>query len=70
MSDFIKRLEVERNELHEKIEKLNGFFGSETYRKLSKANGILLRKQHAVMLEYLDIIDIRLDILFWSSSPK
>ena len=49
----------------EKNTKLREFIGSEVYNGLSEEAKDLLKKQYTVQLEYLDILDKRIDI--WSN---
>lgn len=67
MSDFLERLNTEREELNDKILKLTHFSNTPIYVGLSKGNKLLLSKQLNTMVEYRDILDIRLDLLKASS---
>lgn len=59
------RVKIEYFELAEKNTKLREFIGSEIYNALSEEAKDLLKKQYTVQLEYLDILDKRIDI--WSN---
>ena len=63
MSDFKNRLEVEKNELLDKVTKLTLFLGSEKIEGLSDANVLLLKRQLTVMNDYLNILIVRLELL-------
>lgn len=63
MSTFLERLQVERDELVEKVEKLTNYINeNEHFLSLSSANQNLLIKQHKHMLNYLQILDIRIEL--------
>lgn len=63
MSTFIDRLKIERKELDEKIVKLDNFLTSDLEQPITEEMYKLLRKQLSVMLNYLAILDLRLEIL-------
>jgi hypothetical protein len=63
MEDFLKRLKEERDELFEKTEKLNNFLSSNKTEFLSKGNLLLLETQSAIMIDYLNVLDIRIELL-------
>lgn len=57
------RLLQERNELTLKINKLTSFIDSDEFTKLSFSNQYLLNEQIKVMLNYRDILKIRIELL-------
>lgn len=60
MSDFKTRLEAEQVELQEKLEKLNGFVGTEAFGKIDKEQQTLLTIQSSAMETYLKCLNERL----------
>lgn len=60
MSDFISRLETEKQELDEKIEKLEAFFPTETFKNLHEIDKLLLEMQRRTMDEYSRVLNARL----------
>lgn len=56
------RLKIEYFELADKNTKLRAFIGTEKYNTLSEEAKDLLKKQYTVQLEYLDILDKRIEI--------
>lgn len=56
----ITRMMVERNELSERLRKLEDFMSSDTYESLNKFQKYLMEKQRGVMKEYLDILITRI----------
>lgn len=65
--DTIARVETELEELRNKREKLYKFFDTAKYKSLSKYQKYLLKKQHEIMVEYINILVLRLDHWFDSS---
>lgn len=63
MEDFIQRLKTEKEELKERLEKLGTFINSPRYPKLNELHRKLLKQQHTVMTELLDILSIRYALL-------
>lgn len=63
MSTFIDRLKIERKELDEKIVKLDNFLTSDLEQPITEEMYKLLKRQLTVMLNYLAILDLRLEIL-------
>lgn len=63
MEDFIQRLKTEKEELKERLEKLDAFINSSQYLKLNELHRKLLKQQHTVMTELLDILSIRYALL-------
>lgn len=63
MEDFKKRLIVERDELEDKIAKLESFIESPRFENLDKRNGELLIAQHDAMRTYYTILNMRISIL-------
>ena len=63
MSDFKSRLDLERTELEEKVNKLNSFLDSEKAMDISKDQRGLLKIQAQAMGTYLSILKLRLELL-------
>ena len=63
MEDFKKRLVVERDELDDKIAKLEAFIGSTRFENLDERNRKLLVAQCDVMRQYSTILNVRISIL-------
>lgn len=63
MEDFKKRLIVERDELDDKIAKLESFIESPRFKGLDKRNGELLIAQRDAMRAYSVILNVRISIL-------
>lgn len=63
MEDFKKRLVVERDELDDKIAKLESFIGSTRFENLDERNRKLLVAQRDAMREYSTILNVRISIL-------
>ena len=63
MEDFKKRLIVEREELDDKLAKLEAFIGSPRFENLDERNRELLVSQCGAMRQYSDILAERIDIL-------
>ena len=57
---FLDRLKTEEAELAEKTEKLYAFFGTGTYKGMSKREQELLGGQYEAMTEYLAILGERI----------
>ena len=62
MKDFVERLIVERNELTEKIEKLNTFMDSDKFKELTCEHKSLLAGQMYHMVKYRDILISRIGL--------
>ena len=60
MEDFKKRLISEKDELNEKIVKLNQFINSENFNKIDKVQQSLLKTQLFVMRTYHSILEERI----------
>lgn len=60
MSTFIERLRTEKQELDEKLTKLEDFLSTDTFTGLANVDKILLEKQFTVMSEYSRILNSRL----------
>lgn len=60
MSTFIDRLKVEKQELDEKLTKLENFLATETFTELANVDKILLEKQFGIMTEYSRVLNSRL----------
>lgn len=63
MEDFKKRLVVERDELDDKLAKLEEFIGSTRFENLDERNGKLLVAQRDAMRQYSVILNVRISIL-------
>lgn len=63
MEDFKKRLIVEREELDDKLAKLEAFIGSPRFENLDERNRELLVSQCGAMRQYSDILNERISIL-------
>lgn len=63
MEDFKKRLIVERDELEDKIAKLESFIESPRFENPDKRNGELLIAQRDAMRAYSVILNVRISIL-------
>ena len=63
MEDFKKRLVVERDELEDKIAKLEAFIGSTRFENLDERNRNLLAAQRDAMRQYSTILNVRISIL-------
>lgn len=63
MEDFKKRLIVEREELDDKLAKLEAFIGSPRFENLDERNRELLVSQRGAMRQYSDILNERISIL-------
>lgn len=63
MEDFKKRLIVERDELGDKLAKLEAFIGSTRFENLDERNRKLLVAQRDAMRQYSVILNVRISIL-------
>ena len=62
----LERLKIERNELRERIEKLEDFIGqnfSEAAKNVGRYQAALLLIQRGYMINYLDVLETRIDLL-------
>ena len=62
----LDRLKIERNELRERIEKLEDFIGqdfSEAKEKVGSLQAALLVCQRSYMVNYLDVLETRIDLM-------
>lgn len=62
----LDRLKIERNELRERIEKLEDFIGqdfSEAKDKVGSLQAALLVCQRSYMVDYLDVLQTRIDLM-------
>lgn len=62
----LDRLKIERNELRERIEKLEDFIGqdfSEAAEKSGSLQAALLVCQRSYMVNYLDVLETRIDLM-------
>ena len=60
MSDFIIRLQEEKNELHSKMVKLERFLNSDGIEKVSSFQRVKLKEQYAHMQGYYGCLNLRL----------
>lgn len=63
MSDFKTRLLEERDQLQEKVTKLDAFLDSETFETISDRQQMLLSDQFVAMDDYLWILNARIEDL-------
>ena len=70
MEDFVKRMIIEKEELKERIDKLNNFMNTEVYERLSDYESELLNNQLAVMEEYLKLLSCRVGLYIKSEYIK
>lgn len=64
MSTFIERLQVEKSELSEKVEKLVSFINNEElFSKIDPMQQTLLKQQVGYMQGYLAVLEQRLELL-------
>lgn len=59
LKDYIERMKNERDELSEKLEKLNRF-RRQNFHMLDKTEWYLMKSQQNVMQEYVDILNARI----------
>lgn len=63
----VKRVIAERDEVQTRLSKLCAFMDTRfedcKFLELSPANRILLERQRAVMQEYRDILDVRIELM-------
>lgn len=60
--DYKDRMRTEWEELNERATKLHTFMNTRKFNDLLISEQTLLKKQYKIMLEYLDILDIRIDL--------
>lgn len=63
MEELIKRVETEKNELSERVKRLELFKSSEKYGRLSEQMRELLHRQYWCMRSYIQILESRLDLM-------
>lgn len=63
MSDFKTRLLEERDQLQEKVTKLDAFLDTEVFETISEVQQELLLSQFEAMTDYLDILNARIEDL-------
>ena len=63
MKDIIKRIEDERTELDEKLNRLNTFICGDAFDELDEENIKLLLIQQATMVKYSNILTDRINLL-------
>ena len=62
----LDRLKIERNELRERVEKLEDFIGqnfAEAAEKVGSYQAALLICQRSFMIDYLDLLETRIDLM-------
>lgn len=57
----IDRMIFEQDELQDRLSKLCAFMETEKFLSLTPANRILLERQKAAMIEYRDVLDVRIE---------
>lgn len=60
MSDFIIRLQEEKNELHGRMHRLGKFIESEKFQEVSYFQRCKMREQHEIMKRYYGCLNVRL----------
>ena len=60
MSTFIERLHTEKQELDERLTKLEDFLATDTFTGLANIDKLLLEKQFSIMTEYSRVLNSRL----------
>lgn len=60
MSDFIMRLQEEKNELSGRVHKLGKFIESDKFLEVSYFQRCKLREQHEIMKRYYGCLNVRL----------
>lgn len=63
MSDFKERLLTEQQQLNERLGKLNDFLSTDKVKEIEPKQAELLNRQSAVMGEYSQILQQRIDLL-------
>lgn len=61
--DFAYRLQNERDELAERVEKLGAFIQSDNFAQLNEQQRELLQEQHQIMQAYLGVLNQRIELL-------
>lgn len=61
--EWFERLLNERNELADKVEKLEKALKGDILEHLDEFSGSLLKEQYFVMLQYLNILDKRIRLI-------
>ena len=57
--DYKERMKAEYDELKERTEKLNAFFGTDLFASLTDEKKHLMKEQHVAMVKYLDTLGRR-----------
>lgn len=60
MKDHQQRVRIERDQLNEKLEKLETFITTDNFKSLIQEERHLLERQQSAMQVYLDILDARI----------
>lgn len=60
MPEYVERMIKERDELQDKINKINSFYNGYIYESLSLEQKILLTKQQGAMEMYLHYLNLRI----------
>ena len=63
MEEFLIRVITEKNELYDKLTKLNKFIETEKFKSLDDENQRLLKMQSSAMSIYNDVLNMRYDLL-------
>lgn len=64
-----QRVIVERQELRERLDKLENFLASDLFRTIDHEEGVLLWAQRGAMAQYLAVLDRRVAMWGPSSTP-
>lgn len=59
---YIARMVNEREELNDKVEKLNKFFSSTIFNSLPDNKKVLMERQYKLMAEYVEVLDERIKL--------
>ena len=62
MSDWLEGLIVERDELNQKLARLERFLKSDDFNNLDLTNRVMLSLQAKIMFLYLEILDQRIQL--------
>jgi len=70
LEDWLVRLQEEYVELNDKLNKLNNFIVSDSFRQLNVIQQTLLDQQRLIMLEYSDILKQRINTSNFDPTPS
>lgn len=62
MPEYVERISKERDEIHERIEKLMKFIGSKKFNELHELHKRYILLQSSIMISYEHILNLRLHI--------